>query len=215
MGKAIAAGAAAAVCVLALAAFVATRGAARPQLIHPNSVVVIDPASGKLLADVPVGVEPASITAGFGSVWVGNLADGTVSRIDPSAKQAPPYDLSRCAAARSRRERRRRLGRFGNIGRADQPRVRQRRLTHPARREQRSGHDSFDGHRSGGVSGFRRARASSTSTRVRVGPTIRSRPVVAGQARSPSARGPCGWRRPNKSRCSHRPHARADADSPP
>jgi YVTN family beta-propeller protein len=48
----------------------------------PNSVAVIDPKTARLVADVPVGTSPTSVSAGEGAVWVTNTADQTVERID-------------------------------------------------------------------------------------------------------------------------------------
>ena len=39
------------------------------------------------MAAVPVGVDPGAIAAGSGAIWAANEADGTVSRIDPRARQ--------------------------------------------------------------------------------------------------------------------------------
>jgi YVTN family beta-propeller protein len=50
-----------------------------------NQVWRIDPASGAVLAKIPVGSTPIDIVAADGSIWVGNAADGTVSRIDPTS----------------------------------------------------------------------------------------------------------------------------------
>ena len=86
VGGAIVAGVVAACCVLGLAAFVVTRSGSDPRLIEPNSVGVIDPQTGIVVADIAVGIDPASITAASGSVWVGNVADETVSRIDVSSR---------------------------------------------------------------------------------------------------------------------------------
>jgi DNA-binding SARP family transcriptional activator/outer membrane protein assembly factor BamB len=47
-----------------------------------NSVAVVNPANGKIVADVPVGSQPGQIAVGGTSVWVGNLTDRTVTRID-------------------------------------------------------------------------------------------------------------------------------------
>ena len=47
-----------------------------------NSVAVVNPATGKIVADVPVGSQPGQIAVGGTSVWVGNLTDRTVTRID-------------------------------------------------------------------------------------------------------------------------------------
>src|SRR5262249_28596494 len=51
------------------------------------SVAIIDPGSNRLLGTVPnVGARPASIAWGVGALWVANLDDQTVSRIDPAAR---------------------------------------------------------------------------------------------------------------------------------
>src|SRR5262245_22981698 len=55
--------------------------------VSPNSVAVIDPESNKVVESVPVGVSPAAIAVGAGSVWVGNTADQTVSRIDARTRR--------------------------------------------------------------------------------------------------------------------------------
>ena len=49
--------------------------------VRSNSVAILDPDDGKVLAQVPVGVRPADLAVGGGSVWVANVADGTVSQI--------------------------------------------------------------------------------------------------------------------------------------
>jgi DNA-binding beta-propeller fold protein YncE len=43
---------------------------------------VIDPHSGHVVRQIPVGREPTLITAGFGSVWVLNKEGGTLTHID-------------------------------------------------------------------------------------------------------------------------------------
>ena len=53
----------------------------------PNSVAVIDPAKNKVVADVNVGVDPDAVTAGSNAVWVANVEDETVSRIDPQTRR--------------------------------------------------------------------------------------------------------------------------------
>jgi len=88
--------AAAAVLLLALAAFLAvalTRGSGGISSVSPNSVGVIDAKSNKLVAEVPVGVAPQAVTTGAGGVWVANVADETVSRIDPTATAARPATI--------------------------------------------------------------------------------------------------------------------------
>jgi YVTN family beta-propeller protein len=48
-----------------------------------NSVAVIDAATGELVADVPVGVDPGPIAADEHGIWVANLADDSISQINP------------------------------------------------------------------------------------------------------------------------------------
>jgi len=40
-------------------------------------------ATNQVVEQIPVGNQPSAITAGYGAVWVSNLSDSTVSRIDP------------------------------------------------------------------------------------------------------------------------------------
>jgi YVTN family beta-propeller protein len=47
-------------------------------------VVRVDPRTAQAILKIPVGRGPADIGIGFDSVWVSNVWDGTVSRIDPS-----------------------------------------------------------------------------------------------------------------------------------
>jgi streptogramin lyase len=44
---------------------------------------VIDPQTNTIVAEIPVGIEPGPVAAGAGAVWVGNLHDRTLTRIDP------------------------------------------------------------------------------------------------------------------------------------
>jgi len=46
-----------------------------------DSVAVVDPETGKVVADVPIGGRPIGIAVGGGAVWVANADDQTVSRI--------------------------------------------------------------------------------------------------------------------------------------
>ena len=78
---------AAAIALLAIAgiaAFLLTRNSGGLSSVSPNSVGVIDPSSNELVAEVPVGIDPQAITTGLGGVWVTNVEDETVSRIDPT-----------------------------------------------------------------------------------------------------------------------------------
>ncbi len=70
----------------ALAAIVValTRGSGSPPVaVAANSVAVVSPQSGKVVADVPIGGRPVAIAVGADAVWVANADDQTVLRIDP------------------------------------------------------------------------------------------------------------------------------------
>ena len=53
--------------------------------LRSNSLVELDPASGRVVADVPLSSAPGEVVSGGGSVWVGldDVNGGTISRIDP------------------------------------------------------------------------------------------------------------------------------------
>ena len=78
----------------ALAAYLATREEGGLSSVSPNSVGVIDADSNKLVAEVPVGIDPESVAAGAGSVWTANVEDETVSRINPADTTATPNTIS-------------------------------------------------------------------------------------------------------------------------
>ena len=50
--------------------------------VAADAVGVIDPDSGKVVSDVPVGSAPAGVAVGLGAVWVANTNENTVSRIE-------------------------------------------------------------------------------------------------------------------------------------
>jgi virginiamycin B lyase len=53
-----------------------------------NSVTRIDPGTNRLVENITVGARPCSgLAAGFGSLWVPNCGDKTVSRVDLSTGQ--------------------------------------------------------------------------------------------------------------------------------
>jgi len=54
-----------------------------PVPVLPNSVAVIDPEANRVVDSVAVGSRPGPVAFGDGSVWVGNLADRNLTRIDP------------------------------------------------------------------------------------------------------------------------------------
>ena len=75
----------------------------------PNSVAAIDPVSRQVVAAIPVGAAPTTVTASDDWVWVINSNDGagTISRIDPSSRRVvktfsvpgTPADLLAAAGA--------------------------------------------------------------------------------------------------------------------
>ena len=67
-------------------------------VVRPDSVAVIDPDSGRVVDDVPVGARPEALAGNARSVWVANVADGTVSQIDTTGKRRaetiiPPAEM--------------------------------------------------------------------------------------------------------------------------
>ena len=52
-----------------------------------NSLVAINPESGRIEAAIRTGRTPASVAVGEGAVWLLNVDDKTVSKIDPQTKQ--------------------------------------------------------------------------------------------------------------------------------
>jgi DNA-binding SARP family transcriptional activator len=68
----------------------------------PPTLAVIDPATNRVVASIPVGSKPVTIAAGEGSLWVGDARDGTITRVDPETRKvvktigigAPIVDLA-------------------------------------------------------------------------------------------------------------------------
>ena len=56
-------------------------------MVVANSVAVVNPRTGEIVADVPIGGRPVGIAVGAGAVWVANADDQTVSRIDPKTRK--------------------------------------------------------------------------------------------------------------------------------
>jgi DNA-binding SARP family transcriptional activator/ABC-type branched-subunit amino acid transport system substrate-binding protein/DNA-binding beta-propeller fold protein YncE len=83
-GRVLLAGGLALLAAAVVAAVVVSGGntGAETQVV-PNSVAALDPRTGAVVADVPVGRTPSSIGVGRGAVWVLNADDQTVSKIDP------------------------------------------------------------------------------------------------------------------------------------
>ena len=77
----------AAVVAASVAGVLATRRGGTHAAVDANSTVALNP-SGSIAAIVPVGARPVAIAAGSGSLWVANLVDHTVTRVDLSSRQA-------------------------------------------------------------------------------------------------------------------------------
>jgi streptogramin lyase len=75
--------AAAAVVVVLIAGVLLLGGADGLTGIEPLSVGVIDPASGELVRDIPVGFDSSLMAAGEGFVWVLDAKARTLTTIDP------------------------------------------------------------------------------------------------------------------------------------
>src|SRR6266536_1608716 len=71
----------------ALVGLLAFRGGCESITVLPNSVAVIDPKTNKVVADVPVGKSPGPVAFGEGAVWVANVDEETLSRINPRTRQ--------------------------------------------------------------------------------------------------------------------------------
>lgn len=88
--RAVVAGcAAAAVVATALGILVATQTGGPPTraTVHANRVGIIDPGSGRIVAETAVGAAPGEIAVADGGVWVTSAGDNSVSRIDPATNQ--------------------------------------------------------------------------------------------------------------------------------
>ncbi|HSS74485.1 MAG TPA: BTAD domain-containing putative transcriptional regulator [Gaiellaceae bacterium] len=83
-GLLIAVGAGAVLAGAVTAAVIVLTGGGTKSLaaIAPNSIGVIDPASNRLVAEIPVGANPTRLGLSGESLWTLNGSDATVSRID-------------------------------------------------------------------------------------------------------------------------------------
>ena len=75
-----------------------------------NDVVRLDPATGAVLARIPVGANPLASAWVGGELWVPNIDDGTISVIDPATNSVRTTFAVGKRPARGRRGRRRRVG---------------------------------------------------------------------------------------------------------
>src|SRR6185503_7832943 len=68
----------------------------------PPTLAVIDPATNRVVASIPVGSKPVALAVGAGGVWVGDARDVTITRVDPETRKvvktigigAPVVDLA-------------------------------------------------------------------------------------------------------------------------
>ncbi len=79
--------AALAVAAAGVAGIFAATGGGSHATVPENSIVGLD-SSGSIADTVPVGARPVAITSGAGSLWVANLDDQSVTRVDVSAGRA-------------------------------------------------------------------------------------------------------------------------------
>jgi YVTN family beta-propeller protein len=68
--------------LLAYVAFDLVRDDPVPVTVPPNSVAVIDASSNRVEQVISVGIRPGDVAQGEGAVWVANLDDPSLSRID-------------------------------------------------------------------------------------------------------------------------------------
>jgi YVTN family beta-propeller protein len=82
-------------CLLAAAIVAAALGggddAPQPVRATPDSVALIDPASARVTATVPVGSTPTRVSVGEGAAWVLNSDDQTISRIDAGTRAVTTF----------------------------------------------------------------------------------------------------------------------------
>jgi YVTN family beta-propeller protein len=72
-----------------------TAGKSSGLRVAPNSVAEIDTRTNSVIGQAAVGARPSAITFGSGSLWVANLDDQTISRVNPHTlrtSQTVPVD---------------------------------------------------------------------------------------------------------------------------
>jgi YVTN family beta-propeller protein len=74
---------AAAAIVAAVLGLTRDRPSAGLASLNADSLGIIDPATNRLVGEVPVGARPAGNAYAGRALWIANLDDGTVSRVDP------------------------------------------------------------------------------------------------------------------------------------
>jgi peptide/nickel transport system substrate-binding protein len=79
--------AALAAAAVAAGVLIAAKPGEEPVPVTPNSVAVVDAEEGRVVASVPVGVDPTDVAVGNGSVWVTNSADDSVTQIGARSRR--------------------------------------------------------------------------------------------------------------------------------
>ena len=74
---------------LAVAVLAVTRDSPSAAIVSvpPDSLAQIDPEANSIVAATPVGARPATVVFAHGALWVANLDDDSVSRIDPMSRR--------------------------------------------------------------------------------------------------------------------------------
>ena len=137
--RAALAGATLAVGAVAAAVVLATTAGEDPVAVRINSVAILDPDDGKVVAQVPVGVRPTGLAVGDGSVWAVNADDNSVTQIVTRSLEVAGtvYSGDQRRRARGRPERCMGRGRRPRRGARDRPGLPQRRTLRAARRAKR------------------------------------------------------------------------------
>ena len=86
--RAFVVGALAVIVALVLASALVARSASDggPQTVEANHLGVIDPETDQVISAVQVGLAPGPVAIGAGAVWVGNVDDRTLTKIDAVAR---------------------------------------------------------------------------------------------------------------------------------
>jgi class 3 adenylate cyclase/ABC-type oligopeptide transport system substrate-binding subunit/DNA-binding beta-propeller fold protein YncE len=71
----------------ALAVLLVAAGGDEPVKVGANSVAILDAEDGHVIETVPVGVRPAEVAVGAGSVWVANRGDNSVTQIGARSRR--------------------------------------------------------------------------------------------------------------------------------
>jgi DNA-binding SARP family transcriptional activator/DNA-binding beta-propeller fold protein YncE len=72
---------------------IAVTGGSDAVVVEANSVAVVNPKTGEVVADVPIGGHPVAVAVGAGAAWVVNADQQTLVRIDPESKKTTSIGL--------------------------------------------------------------------------------------------------------------------------